>query len=171
MTMKVFSVFGYSKSGKTTTIERLIAELIRRGYSVGTVKDIHFEKFTIEKEGTNTDRHSKAGAELVTARGLYETDILFKERLSMPQILKYYTQDYVILEGVTDFEVPKILCASSTEEIAERISHDVFALSGVISNEISAYKDFPVINAVNNIRELTDLVENVVKDLGLQNED
>ena len=41
--MKVFSVIGISKSGKTTTIENIIKELRKRNYSVGSVKEIHFE--------------------------------------------------------------------------------------------------------------------------------
>jgi len=162
--MKVFSVYGYSQSGKTTTIEMLIRELKKRGYSVGTVKEIHFEEFTMEVEGSNTDRHRKAGADLVAARGLYETNILYKERLAMEDILKYYSQDYVILEGVTDFDVPKILCASSTEDIVKRMDPSVFVLSGVISNELESYENLPVINAVNNIEMLTDLVEDTVED-------
>lgn len=157
--MKVFSVYGYSKSGKTTTVECLIKELIRRNYTVGTVKDIHYEDFAIDTAGSNTDRHRKAGAELVTARGLYETDIMFKVRLPVQEILKYYTQDFVILEGVTDFDVPKILCASNPEDVAKRMDSSVFVLCGVITNEISCYKDIPVINAVKDIERLADLVE------------
>ena len=48
--MKVFSVVGVTKSGKTTTIEQIIKEFIRRGYSVGSVKEIHFEQFAIDKK-------------------------------------------------------------------------------------------------------------------------
>lgn len=162
--MKVFSVFGYSKSGKTTTIEMLIKELKRRGYSVGTVKDIHYEGFAIDTEGTNTDRHRKAGADLVTARGLYETDILFKSRLSIPEILKVYDQDFVILEGVTDYEVPMILCASSRADVMKRMNSRVFALSGVISNYTTHLENIPVINAIEEIKKLTDLVESNVRD-------
>ena len=157
--LKVFSVYGYSKSGKTTTVECLIKELILRNYTVGTVKDIHYEEFAIDTVGSNTDRHRRAGAELVTARGLYETDILFKKRLPMQEILKYYTQDFVILEGVTDFDVPKILCASNVEDVVKRMDPSVFVLSGVISNEISCYENLGVINAMKDIEKLTDLVE------------
>lgn len=162
--MKVFSVYGYSKSGKTTTVECLIKELKRRNYTVGTVKDIHYESFAIDTVGSNTDRHRKAGAELVTARGLYETDILFKERLPMQEVLKFYTQDFVILEGVTDFDVPKILCASSLEDVAKRIDPSVFVLCGVITNEISCYENLPAINAVRDIEKLTDLVEKIARE-------
>ncbi|HCJ57642.1 molybdopterin-guanine dinucleotide biosynthesis protein B [Lutispora sp.] len=162
--MKVISVYGYSKSGKTTTVERLIKELIKRNYTVGSVKEIHYEEFAIDMEGSNTDRHRKAGAGPVTARGLYETDILFKKRLPMPEILKFYDQDFVILEGVTDFGVPKILCASSIEDVMERIHPSVFVLSGVISNKISRFKSLSVINAVTDIERLTDLVESTAMD-------
>lgn len=163
--MKVISVYGYSSSGKTTTVECLIRELKRRNYSVGTVKDIHYEEFAMDTEGSNTDRHRKAGAGLVTARGLHETDILYKERLPVQEILKFYTQDFVILEGVTDFDVPKILCATNTEDVEKRMDSSVFALSGVIANEITGYKKLPVINAMYNIEKLTDLVEKTAKDL------
>jgi molybdopterin-guanine dinucleotide biosynthesis protein B len=162
--LKVFSVYGYSLSGKTTTIECLIRELNKRDYTVGTVKDIHYERFAIDTIGSNTDRHRKAGAELVTARGLYETDILFKERLPIPEILKFYTQDFVILEGVTDFDVPRILCASSTEDVKKRMNPSVFALSGIISNELTCCDKLPVISAIRDIEKLTDLVEKAAKD-------
>ena len=36
-----------------------------------------------------------AGSQLVTARGMYETDILFQEKLDMDEILKFYNHDYV----------------------------------------------------------------------------
>lgn len=162
--MKVFSVYGYSGSGKTTTVECLIKELMRRNYTVGTVKDIHYEGFSLDTEGSNTDRHRKAGAQLVTARGLHETDIMFGERLPLQKILKYYTQDYVILEGVTDFNVPRILCASSLEDVKRRMHSGVFVLSGVISNSISDYEGLPVINGMKEIKRLADLVEKTVKE-------
>jgi molybdopterin-guanine dinucleotide biosynthesis protein B len=162
--LKIISVYGYSNSGKTTTVECLIRELVNRGYTVGTVKEIHYEEFTIDTEGSNTDRHRKAGAELVTARGLFETDILYREKLPIQEILKFYKQDYVILEGVTDFDVPKILCATNPEDVLKRMSPGVFALSGVIANEITGYEKLPVINAMNNIEKLTDLVERTAKD-------
>ena len=157
--MKIFSVYGYSKSGKTTTIENLIKELIKRGYSVGSVKDIHFEQFAIDTEGSNTDRHRKAGAELVCARGLYETDILYQRRLSIPEILEFYSQDFVIFEGTSDFSMPRILCSTSMEDLGRRFNEDVFAISGVISSEITSYKNLPAINSLTEIERLTDLAE------------
>ncbi len=39
--MKVFSVFGITQSGKTTTIEKIITELRKRRFTVGSVKKIY----------------------------------------------------------------------------------------------------------------------------------
>lgn len=160
--MKVFSVFGFTGSGKTTTIENIIKELKARRYSVGSVKEIHYEDFAIDIVGSNTHRHKVAGAQLVTARGYFETDVLFPEKLPIERILSFYDQDYVVLEGVTDYNLPKILTAKSIEEIEERIDESVFAISGRISNEMDSYKGIPVINSLQNLSELVDLVEEKV---------
>ena len=57
----IVSIVGKSDSGKTTLIEKIVPELIRRGYRVITVKhDLH--GFEIDKEGKDSWRHKLAGA-------------------------------------------------------------------------------------------------------------
>ena len=57
----IVSIVGKSNSGKTTLIEKLIPELIQRGYKVATVKhDVH--SFEVDKEGKDSWRHRQAGA-------------------------------------------------------------------------------------------------------------
>lgn len=160
--MKVFSIVGITQSGKTTTIENIIKELRKRRYSVGSVKEIHFEEFAIDIEGSNTHRHKEAGSQLVTARGYYETDILFQEKLSLDEILKHYDYDFVVLEGVGDANVPKIVSAHDEEGILARLDDLTFAVSGRISNTIDKFNDLPVINATKDIEELVDLIEEKV---------
>ncbi len=160
--MKVFSVFGITNSGKTTTVENIIKELKKRGYSVGTVKEIHYENFTMDSEGTDTKRHKEAGAEIVAARGFNETDILLKGKLSINQILSFYSHDYVVLEGVRDAEVPKILCAAKESEIQELLNNTVIAISGVISSACIQYKTLPVVNAITDADILVDIIEEQV---------
>lgn len=161
--MRVFSVVGITQSGKTTTIENIIRELRKREYTVGSVKEIHFEDFTIDIEGTNTHRHKQAGSQLVTARGYYETDILFQEKLPINRILEFYDHDFVILEGVTDANVPKIITAHSEDEVLERLDDSVFAISGRISNEYDEFNKIPIINTMDNVESLVDLIEQKVK--------
>lgn len=160
--MKVLSVFGITQSGKTTTIENIIRELRKRRYSVGSVKEIHFEQFAMDEEGTNTYRHRMAGSQLVTARGYKETDVLFQRMLSMEEILRFYHHDFVVLEGVTDCNVPKIITAHNTQEVDERIDETVFAISGRIANGLTEYRGIPVINAKEDTGRLVDLIEHKV---------
>lgn len=163
--MKAFSVYGISQSGKTTTIENIIAELKRRGYRVGSVKNIHFEDFLLDVEGSNTWRHKQAGSEMVVARGFKETDILIPERLGIDRILRYFDHDYVVVEGVADTILPKIITGISLKEIDERFNELTFAISGRISSQISEYRGVPVINAMSDAAKLVDLIEEKVADI------
>jgi len=61
MTQRVFGITGWKNSGKTTLTEKLVAELSRRGWKVSTVKHAHHD-FDIDKEGTDSFRHRRAGA-------------------------------------------------------------------------------------------------------------
>lgn len=163
--MKAFSVFGVSQSGKTTTIENIIAELKKRGYSVGSIKNIHFEDFFLDVEGSNTWRHKQAGSEMIVARGFKETDILIPQRWGIDRILRYFDHDYVVVEGVSGTILPKILCGSNFEEIDERLNDLVFAISGCISNQIAEYHGLPVISSLTDITKLVDLIEEKVTDI------
>jgi len=57
----VVGVVGWKNSGKTRLVERLVGELVRRGFSVATVKHSHHD-IAFEAEGTDSARHRKAGA-------------------------------------------------------------------------------------------------------------
>jgi molybdopterin-guanine dinucleotide biosynthesis protein B len=163
--MKVLSVTGITKSGKTTIVESIIRELVKRGFTVGSVKEIHYEAFRIDGDGTNTDRHRQAGSKLVTARGFYETDVLFPAMLPMEKILSFYTQDYVILEGVRDINAPMIVAAHNTAEIDERLDYRTLCVSGVIANDLHAYRDLPVINCLTEAERLAGLIVEKVPEL------
>ncbi|KQZ13398.1 molybdopterin-guanine dinucleotide biosynthesis protein MobB [Mesorhizobium sp. Root554] len=61
MKSHVLGITGWKNSGKTTLTERLVAEMVRRGWRVSTVKHAHHD-FDIDKDGTDSFRHRKAGA-------------------------------------------------------------------------------------------------------------
>lgn len=160
--MKVLSVAGYHHTGKTTVVVNLIKELRKRGYSVSSIKDIHAEKFTMEKEGSNSWKHWEASGNAVIARGLKETYQIWHEHLSLQQMLAKLNSDWVIVEGIKSAALPRIICAENTEQLAELVDGTVFAISGKYGNEHKEYKDLKVYNSYNEIAELTDLVERKV---------
>lgn len=61
MNSRLLGITGWKNSGKTTLTERLVAEMVRRGWRVSTVKHAHHD-FDIDKDGTDSFRHRKAGA-------------------------------------------------------------------------------------------------------------
>ncbi len=61
---QIICIVGRSQSGKTTLIEKLIPELKRRGYRIGTIKHSH-HIFDFDKTGKDSWRHKDAGAETV----------------------------------------------------------------------------------------------------------
>ncbi|MCB1365955.1 MAG: molybdopterin-guanine dinucleotide biosynthesis protein B [Rhodobacteraceae bacterium] len=59
--MKLYGVVGWKNTGKTGLMERLVAEITRRGLSVSTVKHAH-HAFDVDQEGRDSFRHRAAGA-------------------------------------------------------------------------------------------------------------
>ena len=61
ITHRVFGITGWKNSGKTTLTERLVTELVGRGWKVSTIKHAHHD-FDIDKPGADSFRHRQAGA-------------------------------------------------------------------------------------------------------------
>ena len=59
--MNIFGITGWKNSGKTTLTEKLVTELVRRGWKVSTVKHAHHD-FDIDRPGADSFRHRQAGA-------------------------------------------------------------------------------------------------------------
>ena len=113
---KAIAVVGGKHSGKTTVIVHLIAELKHRGYLVGTIKEM-VRIPTLDTPETETDRYTRAGAEIVVAVPRQETVVFIKKRLNLHEILPYCKGlDYVVLEGFeTEKALPKIVAAKTIE--------------------------------------------------------
>ncbi len=107
----IISVVGKSGSGKTTFLEKLIARLKEKGYSVGTVKhDVH--GFDIDKPGKDTWRHKQAGADMVLISSPEKLalikDVNRDHRLD--ELRQHYIDDVdiVLTEGYKSGDKPKI---------------------------------------------------------------
>lgn len=156
--MRVFSIVGYSSSGKTATAVALIGELRRRGYTVGAVKESHHAVKT-DAKGTNTDRMSEAGASLVAVRGVNGTHVFAAGRLPAERLLALFDDDFVVMEGVREPAVPQIVTATDAAGIEARLTERTFAVSGVVSAALGEYAGLPVINALTHAGALADLIE------------
>ena len=169
--MRVVMVKGYSKTGKTTTVTSLVQELRRRGYTVGTVKDIHFEGYEADTPNTDTYKHRQAGARRVTALGTSDTAIIADRHMKIDEILKYYKEDYVILEGDCGLKCPTIITGRTTDDIDKRMCPEAIAISGIIAGDpetgagklMEEYAGLPVINGITEVERMADIIGKNVK--------
>ena len=104
-------------SGKTTLLEKLIPELSRRGYRLGTVKhDAH--GFDIDHEGKDSWRHKQAGAATVVISSPRKIAMVrdLDEEMRLKDIVERFFEDrdLVIAEGYKQSDTPKIELFRST---------------------------------------------------------
>jgi molybdopterin-guanine dinucleotide biosynthesis protein B len=111
--MKVVGFAGFSGSGKTQLVERLIPALKLMGLRVSVAKHAHHD-FDIDREGKDSWRHRQAGAfEVIIAsdrRLALMREFEQTARLSVHHLLAelYDGVDWVLVEGFKDSNLPKI---------------------------------------------------------------
>jgi len=104
------SIVGNSGAGKTTLLEKLIPELVERGYRIGTVKhDVH--GFQIDKPGKDSWRHKKAGASTTIISSSQQIGMVkdVDHDHSPSELIPYFLQvDIILLEGYKRAQHPKV---------------------------------------------------------------
>ena len=107
------SVVGKKKSGKTTTVVALVAELRRRGHRVMTIK--HGHRFDLDREGTDSHRHlHEAGAERVVVAGAEQLALMGtwpggRDATAAELASRYLADaDIVVVEGFKAERMPHV---------------------------------------------------------------
>lgn len=97
---RVFGVTGWKNAGKTTLVERLVAEFVRRGFRVATVKHAH-HAVDIDRPGADSFRHRAAGATEVALVGGARFAIMREQaEPSLNEVLaRLAPADIVLIEG------------------------------------------------------------------------
>ncbi len=110
--MKIYGVTGWKNAGKTGLMERLVAEITGRGFSVSTVKHAH-HSFDVDQPGRDSHRHRMAGAsEVLLASG--QRVALMQELRGAPEpplddlLARLSLVDLVLIEGYKREPHPKI---------------------------------------------------------------
>jgi len=155
----IISIVGKSDSGKTTLLEKLIAEIKNRGYHIGTIKhDTH--GFDIDREGKDTWRHKKAGASTVAISSPTKVAIIKDIKLeeTLDTIAAAYLQDVdiVFTEGYKRGNKPKVEVFRK-EVHQELLCTEDDNLIAVASNQHFDLK-VPYFD-INNVKGLADLIE------------
>ena len=175
----VIAAVGTSGSGKTTTLEYLISHLSAEGYKIGSIKHIHREGFTIDKEGSNTWRYAQAGSKVVVAISPDEVAVLKKTHTGLNDLDKVISQleheqlDIIFIEGFHGLiakraDIPKIVTAEDEENLRhtlEGAAEPILAITGIISVKKPRIKGlkFPILNLETEGEFLLQLVKEHLK--------
>jgi molybdopterin-guanine dinucleotide biosynthesis protein B len=154
MTMRVFGVTGWKNSGKTTLVEALVGELTGRGWQVATVKHAHHD-FDIDKEGTDSFRHRKAGAKEVAIvsgrRWALMHELGGEEEPTLEEVLSRLSPaDLVLVEGYKRGSHRKI-------EARRLEAKDRSPLTATDPNIAAIAADHPVAGEVVPVFDLDDI--------------
>jgi len=112
---RAFGITGWKNSGKTTLMERLVAEISQRGHSVSTVKHAH-HNVDVDQPGKDSYRHRQAGArEVILAsanRWALMHELRDQDEPSLDFLLSTLSPvSLVLVEGYKQSNIPKIEAA------------------------------------------------------------
>lgn len=162
MITNAVSFVAKSGTGKTTLLEKVIAELKRRGFSIGVIKhDAH--QFNIDHPGKDSHRLTVAGADTMLISSPEKLAIIKRhaEPPTIEEIIATYfgDLDLILTEGFKKSGLPKIEVhrrERSATLICRGEEHDP-TLVAVASDE-PLDLDVPVLD-INNPVQVADFVE------------
>lgn len=157
--MKLYGVVGWKNTGKTSLVERLVTEIVGRGFTVSTIKHAH-HGFDIDHPGRDSHRHRAAGATEVLLSSPVRWALMHELRGAPEQEMddllpKLSPVDLVLVEGfklhghpkveTSRVEVEKPLLAlndPTIRAVASEVAHDGLQIPRFDLNDTAGIADF-----------------------------
>ena len=169
----IVAVVGNSESGKTTAVEALLKGLTTKGYKIASAKRIPEREFTIDTEGKDTWRHTKAGASTVLSVAPNELTTIKKvdtTKYSLEQIVSEFPDevDIIILEGFKslvgeDSSIPKLVTAKTADDVTAALERYKNILAFIGSGpDRKTETEIPFIDTLKEPEKFVDLVDQKV---------
>lgn len=163
-TAALIGIAGWANSGKTTLIEKLTAHFASKGLRVATIKHSH-HKFDIDKPGSDTERHRRAGASETAivsgTRVAVIEEIETRGEPSLEEVAKRLKPaDIIFVEGYKSAPIPKI-------EVRRREAATERVLASTDAHVIAVAADYDVdghgkpVLGLDDVEGLAALIESV----------
>ena len=133
--MRIISIVGLKKTGKTSLTGKIIKELSNRGFKVASIKHSHHQ-MEMDHEGTDTYKQMEAGSDFVVGIG-GRTYFNINERLDLERILFLMklmeNPDFVVIEGFKAYPYAKI---ATCEEVKDEYTIKVLNSFEITDEEL-----------------------------------
>ncbi len=154
----VVSIVGKSGTGKTTFLEKLIREIISRGYKVATIKHSH-HAINFDQPDKDSWRHAKAGAAATMVSSTSEIQIIkpVTQELTIDQLVHQLGEDYdlILTEGFSRGNAPKIeIHRKEAGPLLENIEPLAIVTNEPLQTESKQF-------AMDDIKGVADLIEGI----------
>lgn len=162
MAHRVFGITGWKNSGKTTLTERLVTELVGRGWKVSTIKHAHHD-FDIDKPGADSFRHREAGATEVAIvsgrRWALMHELRGEDEPTLDQVLARLAPcDLVLVEGYKRENHLKIEARRLEAKDRSPLTSKDPAIVAIASDHPAEDEQVPVFG-IDDIKAIADFVE------------
>lgn len=158
-TAKLLAITGYSGTGKTTLLEKLIPELEKRQIKVGLIKHSH-HNVDVDTAGKDSYRLRKAGANptIVACDQRWAMMVETPQAVSMQSLIQQmnnHSLDLIFVEGFKHENLPKIQLhrANMSKPLPE---WDRFTLATATDYPLERENRLDI----NNINQIADFVQN-----------
>jgi molybdopterin molybdotransferase len=158
--VRLYGVIGWKNAGKTSLMERLVAEVRARGFTVSTVKHTH-HRFDLDRPGKDSFRHRAAGAREVLLASHTRWALLHElgdeAEPPLAEILaKLAPVDLVLVEGYKRDPHPKVEVFREGEGRSLIQPNDPTVRAVACDREIEALP-VPVLD-LNDTRAIADFI-------------
>ena len=163
--MKIFGVVGYKNAGKTGLMERLVADITGRGFTVSTLKHAH-HSFDVDHPGKDSYRHRQAGAHQVLlssrARWALMTELRDSDELPLSDLLQQLDPvDLILVEGYKRDGHPKV------EAYRAETNHPLIAKDDPTIKAVASDCTLDVTQPLFNLNDTKAIAEFILSEVGL----
>ncbi len=163
--MRIYGVTGWKNAGKTGLMERLVAEITGRGFTVSTVKHAH-HSFDVDQPGRDSYRHRTAGAsEVLLASG--QRVALMQELRDAPEpslevlLTRLSPVDLVLIEGYKRERHPKV------EAFRAEPGNDLIATRDDTIRAVASDTPLDLDRPVFDLNDTTAIADFILSEVGL----
>lgn len=163
--MRIYGVTGWKNSGKTGLMERLVAGITARGFSVSTVKHAH-HSFDVDHPGRDSYRHRDAGAREVVLASRNRVAVMSELRnAEEPKLADLLTRlapvDLILIEGYKRDTHPKI------EAHRKETGQPLIAPNDTTIRAVASDEPLDIDRPVFDLDDTDTIIEFILREVGL----